>query len=79
VRSVPRHIYDYLPGRGDETVNCFAYYRDKRGKPACDALTDIYCLKLKGKCAFFATPEAADLARRRTEIIRQIQKQKSAK
>ena len=59
---MPRHVYRFLPGREDAEVNCFAYYRTKAGKPACRALSDIYCLKEYATCAFFSTPQQAAMA-----------------
>lgn len=67
---MPRHIYGFLPGREDEEVNCFAYYRTKSGKPACRALSDIYCLKQYAPCSFFATPQKAAMASKRAEALR---------
>jgi hypothetical protein len=65
---MPRRKYYFLPGREDETVDCFAYHRTKAGKPACRALTDIYCLKTNEPCVFRATPEDAAEAQRLAAI-----------
>ena len=56
---MPRHVYKFLPGRENAEVNCFAYYRNKKGTPCCRALSDIYCLKEYAPCAFRATPYQA--------------------
>ncbi|MDR0838840.1 MAG: hypothetical protein LBN99_04270 [Oscillospiraceae bacterium] len=56
---MPRRKYKFLPGLENAEVNCFAYYRTKSGKPACRALSDIYCLKERTPCAFRAPPSAA--------------------
>lgn len=64
---MPRRKYNFLPGREDAEVNCFAYYRKGDGTPACRALADIYCLKERAPCTFFATPRHARLARERAE------------
>jgi hypothetical protein len=70
---LPRRRYRFLPGRENDTVDCFAFYRDKSGRPSCDALTDIYCMKSPEPCVFFATPQGAAKARRRAEILRLMQ------
>ena len=67
---MPRHVYKFLPGREDTEVNCFAYYRTKNGKPACRALSDIYCLKEYAPCAFFATPHQAAKSAKRAAVLR---------
>ena len=67
---MPRHVYKFLPGRENDEVNCFAYYRSKSGKPMCRALSDIYCLKEYAPCAFFATPHQAALSAKKSEALR---------
>ncbi len=62
---MPRRKPTILPGRENVRVNCFAFYIDKSGKPACRALTDVYCLKERTPCPFFATPARAATARKK--------------
>ncbi|MDR0916623.1 MAG: hypothetical protein LBN02_05480 [Oscillospiraceae bacterium] len=59
---MPRHKYTFIEGRENNTVNCFAYYRDKRGVPSCHALNEIYCLKDRTPCAFYCPPHNARTA-----------------
>ncbi|MDR2502738.1 MAG: hypothetical protein LBC78_05770 [Oscillospiraceae bacterium] len=69
---MPRKKYRFIPGRENDDVDCFAFYRTKNGKPACNALTDVFCLKSSVKCSFYATPRQAELSRRRAEILRLV-------
>ncbi|MEL4106332.1 hypothetical protein AAFA46_05750 [Oscillospiraceae bacterium WX1] len=62
---MPRKKMPYLPGRETARPNCFAFYVDRGGRPACRALRDVYCLKEKRSCTFRATPESAAEARKR--------------
>ncbi len=62
---MPRRKLTILPGRESMRPNCFAFYIDKSGKPACRALSDVYCLKERLPCPFQATPAAAARARKR--------------
>ncbi len=55
-----------LPGRENSRVNCFAFYIDRAGNPACRALRDVYCLKETTPCPFRATPARAAAARRKS-------------
>ena len=64
---MPRRKLDYLPGREEAVVNCFAYCVDKSGRAKCRALVDIFCLKMENPCPFFATPGAAADARHRSK------------
>jgi hypothetical protein len=69
---VPRRKFRLIPGRENKDVNCFAFFRTKSGKPCCDALSDIYCLKEYKPCAFFATPLEARRAAARAAARRKI-------
>ncbi len=62
---MPKKKLTILPGRENSRVNCFAFYINKAGNPACHALSDIYCLKERLPCPFCATPDAASAARMR--------------
>jgi hypothetical protein len=53
---MPRRKLRLIPERANKDVNCFAFFRTKSGRPCCNALTDVYCLKEYTPCAFFATP-----------------------
>ena len=51
---MPRKKLTILPGREVMRPNCFAFYIDKDGNPACHALSDVYCLKERLPCPFRA-------------------------
>ncbi|MDR3310947.1 MAG: hypothetical protein LBS90_06325 [Oscillospiraceae bacterium] len=56
---MPRKKYYFLPGRENARVDCFAFHLDSKGRPACHALSDIFCLKTRGGCSFYAKPRDA--------------------
>ena len=63
---MPRRTLKFRPGAETCTVNCFAFYVNKGGKPSCAALQDIYCLKEDVPCTFKAAPAVAAAARARS-------------
>jgi|GEM_PF-774325 len=76
---MPRRVYKFLSGREKMEVDCFAYYRNKAGRPCCHALTDIYCLKDYAPCAFRATPYQARIAREKAAArLRKIEERRRA-
>lgn len=64
---MPRKKLTILPDRKNAHVDCFAFYLDTAGAPACRALADVYCLKQRAPCPFCATPAEAAAARKKAK------------